>query len=234
MGEPDTPEPEPEHGAPLLQDAPTRFPRHTLEFERAWFFSDAVFAIALTLLVVGIAVPTVQDTADSSEMWDALTGLRHEFISFFVGFAVIARYWLAHHRIVSMLDAVDAPLMALNLVYLAFIAFLPFPTALVGRFEENLVAFAFLALVLAILSFLETALFIVAVRRHCVRFVITREVAQHGLVASLLPVAVFLVSVPVAFATSSTVGLIFWFVVYPLEALVDRLWPVRQDPWPQG
>jgi uncharacterized membrane protein len=179
-------------------------------------------------------VPTVGDVADSSEMWHALTGLQHEFISFFVGFAVIGRYWLAHHRIVSVLDAVDPPLLTVNLVYLAFIAFVPFPTALVGRYEENLVAFAFYALVLAILSFLETALFIVAGRRHLVRFVITSQMARHGLVASLLPVAVFLVSIPVALVTSSTVGLVFWFTVYPLELLLDRLWPVERDAWPRG
>jgi uncharacterized membrane protein len=225
--------PDPQNG-PLLQDAPSRFPRQTLEFERVWSFSDAVFAIALTLLVVGIAVPAVSDVADASEMWDALTGLQHEFISFFVGFAVIGRYWLAHHRIVSLLGAVDYPLMTVNLVYLAFIAFVPFPTALVGRYEENLVAFAFYAFILAILSFLETVLFIVAGRRHLIPFVITREVARHGLVASMLPVAVFLVSIPLALVTSSTIGLLFWFAVYPLEALLDRLWPVAKDAWPQG
>ena len=231
MTEPPTPDRE--DGAQLLQDAPTRFPRQTLEFERAWFFSDAVFAIALTLLVVGIAVPTVRQVADSSEMWDALTGLQHEFISFFVGFAVLGRYWLAHHRFVAALDAVDQPLMTVNLVYLAFIAFAPFPTALVGRYEENLVSFAFFALVLAILSFLETVLFLVAGRRHLLRFVVTRDVAEHGLVSSFLPVAVFLVSIPVALLTTSTIGLLFWFTVYPLEALLDRLWPVRRDVSPQ-
>jgi uncharacterized membrane protein len=92
-----------------------------------------VFAIALTLLVVGIAVPTVEEARSAQAMWEVLWDLRQEFASFFIGFAVIGRYWIAHHRFVGVLAAVDSRLMIANLGYLAFIAFLPFPTALVGR-----------------------------------------------------------------------------------------------------
>jgi hypothetical protein len=140
-----------ERTALILRDAHGPYARRgmALEFDRFAFFSDAVYAIALTLLVVGIAVPTVENTHSSREMWDLLVDLRAEFVSFFVGFAVIGRYWLAHHRFVAVLAAVDTRLMALNLVYLAFIAFLPFPTALVGRYEQNAVAFAFFAGILS-------------------------------------------------------------------------------------
>ncbi|HEY7733105.1 MAG TPA: TMEM175 family protein [Gaiellaceae bacterium] len=218
----------------LLGGLGQRYARGTLEFERFAFFSDAVYAIALTLLVVGIAVPTVGDVRDAGEMWDTLLDLKHEFISFFVGFAVIGRYWLAHHRIVAVLSAVDAPLMTVNLVYLAFIAFLPFPTALVGRYEQNLVAFGFYALTLAVISFLETLLFVVAARRRLIPFTVPRDVARFGLVASTLPVAVFLLSIPLALATNSTVGLLSWILIWPLEALLDRYKPVSSDILPRA
>jgi uncharacterized membrane protein len=234
---------EPKPSAPSVEDQPTAtllgpfsqpFARGTLEFERFAFFSDAVFAIALTLLVVGIAVPTVSDVGDAGEMWDTLLDLRHEFISFFVGFAVIGRYWLAHHRSVAVLSAVDARLMSVNLVYLACIAFLPFPTALVGRYEQNLVAFGFYALTLAVISFLETVLFVVAARRRLMPFVVPRDVARFGLVASTLPVAVFVLSVPLAMATNSTVGLLSWILIWPLEVLLDRFKPASADIVPQA
>jgi uncharacterized membrane protein len=208
----------------FIPDLRAPYERGTLEFERMAFFSDAVFAIALTLLVVGIAVPTVSDASDSDEMWNVLWNLRQEFVSFFVGFAVLGRYWLAHHRFVSVLAAVDGRLLAWNLVYLALIAFAPFPTALVGKYEENLVAFGFYAVTLALLSFLETVSVFVARGRGLLRFVIPPAVARHGLVASLVPVAVFLLSVPIAFATNSTIALICWISIWPLEALVDRIW----------
>lgn len=199
--------------------------RGTLEFDRFAYFSDAVFAIALTLLVVGIAVPTVRDTADAGEMWDVLVGLRSEFVSFFIGFAVLGRYWLAHHRLVGFLHAVDQQLLTLNLVYLALIAFAPFPTALVGRYEENVVAFAFYAVTLAFLSFLETALVVAAVRHDLLRYRVSRASFRHGLVASTIPVVVFLASIPLALVTNSTIALLSWIVIWPLEVFVDRRWP---------
>jgi uncharacterized membrane protein len=208
-------------------NAPTQ--RGSLEFDRFAYFSDAVFAIALTLLVVGIAVPTVRDTADASEMWDVLLGLRSEFVSFFVGFAVLGRYWLAHHRMVGFLQAVDQRLLTLNLVYLALIAFAPFPTALVGRYEQNIVAFAFYAVTLALLSFLETALVVAAVRHGLLRYRVTPAAYRHGLVASTIPVAVFLLSIPIALVTNSTIALLSWIVIWPLEVFVDRRWPESHE-----
>ena len=65
----------------------------SLEFDRVAFFSDAVFAIAMTLLVVGIGIPEVRE----SELGDALRGKDSEILSFFISFFVIGFYWLGHH-----------------------------------------------------------------------------------------------------------------------------------------
>jgi uncharacterized membrane protein len=215
----------PQRGSPLLADVTGRYTRPSLEFDRFAFFSDAVYAIAMTLLVVGIAVPAVNDSGDSGEMWDLLVGLRHEFVSFFVGFAVLRRYWLAHHRFVALLAGVNARLMVVNLAYLSIVAFLPFPTALVGRYEENVVAFAFYALVLAIVSGLETLLAGVALRDGLLAFTMTASVARYGFAASMLPVAVFVLSIPLALVAGSTVALLSWLLIWPLEVGLDRLRP---------
>ncbi len=105
-------------------------------------FSDGVFAIAMTLLVVGIVVPVDVSPSDSvHELAKALDHLVPNFISFFIGFAVIGRYWAAHYEFVGLLARIDTRLIASNLVYLAFIAFLPFPTALLGTlFDQSLEA----------------------------------------------------------------------------------------------
>lgn len=222
-----------ERASLILRDEERPYARHgmALEFERFAFFSDAVYAIALTLLVVGIAVPTVEDIRSSRQMWDVLWDLRQEFATFFVAFAVIGRYWLAHHRFVAVLGAVDARLMALNLVYLAFIAFLPFPIALVGRYEQNVVAFAFFTVLLACVSGLETWLFAMAQRRGLLVVTVPREVYRFGLAASTLPVVVFLLSIPLAAATNSTIALLSWIVIWPLELLLDRLAPKHSEVW---
>jgi uncharacterized membrane protein len=220
----------------LLQGAQAPYARSdtALEFDRFAFFSDAVYAIALTLLVIGIAVPTVEDVGSSRQMWEILFDQRQEFITFFVGFAVIGRYWLAHHRFVAVLRAVDTRLMTVNLVYLAVVAFLPFPTALVGRYEENLVAFTFFALILSCVSALETVLFVTAGRRGLLVVRVPRDVYYFGLVTSTLPVVVFLLSIPVAAAVNSTVGLLSWILIWPLELMLDRFAPKHSEVWPQA
>ena len=109
----------------------------------------------------------------------------------------------------------------------------PDPDAMAGvpvGFQTHiLVAFALFAVVLAIVSFLETMLFVVAERQGLLRIDVSPGERRRGLVASLLPVAVFVASIPLAAATNSTIGLLSWISIWPLEALLDRLWPGGAD-----
>jgi TMEM175 potassium channel family protein len=197
-----------------------------LEFDRALLFTDAVYAIAMTLLVVGIAVPTVSGDSDSPRaMLDALNEKTSEFISFFVAFWIIGRYWLAHHEFVAQLRSVDRMLISINLVYLAFVAFLPFPTALIGRYEENPISLVLFAGTLAIVSLLEVLLFQYAWRRGHTKRVIPKEVARWGTAAASVPVLIFLISMPIAFLLSPTAALVSWLLFIPVMVVVDRLRP---------
>ncbi|MFA5883636.1 MAG: TMEM175 family protein [Acidimicrobiia bacterium] len=189
---------------------------HGLEFDRVAFFSDAVFAIAMTLLVVGIGIPTVSD----GELGDALRDKQPEIISFFISFVVIGNYWLGHHRFFSRLRAVSARLMTLNLVYLAAIAFVPFPTALAGKYTEEPVSIVMYAITLSVASGLEAVMFVVAHREGLFRTAIPRDVVRFTVVATVIPVVVFLGSIPVAFV-STTTALYTWLLIFPLEYLVD-------------
>ena len=105
------------------------YDRDSAEFSRTLAFTDGLFAIAMTLLVVDLSVPVIRDTDSVLQLANALSDDKETFVSFFISFAVIGRYWLAHHAYISGLARIDRGLIALNLVYLAFIAFLPFPTA---------------------------------------------------------------------------------------------------------
>ena len=98
--------------------SPERPPRGRLferggeEFARVLAFSDGMFAIAMTLLVVGIAVPTLDVADSSSELADALNDLSDAIVSFFISFAVIGRYWVAHHQLFSLLRGFDPGLIS--------------------------------------------------------------------------------------------------------------------------
>ncbi|HXZ74928.1 MAG TPA: TMEM175 family protein, partial [Streptosporangiaceae bacterium] len=96
-----------------------------LEYDRVLFFSDAVFAIAITLLVVDIRVPDVVVNA-GQEIKDS----NGRILSFAISFLVIGLFWMAHHRLFRYITALDRSLMFLNLLFLGTIAFLPYPTAL--------------------------------------------------------------------------------------------------------
>ena len=140
--------------------APRRtYDRDGVEFGRTVAFTDGLFAIAMTLLVVSLAVPTLSDSSSVSELADKLNDDSATFISFAISFAVIGRYWLAHHAFFSALARLDRRIITLNLVYLAFIAFLPFPTALLGQYFENPLSIVIYAINVAIVSGMEVVLF---------------------------------------------------------------------------
>jgi uncharacterized membrane protein len=199
--------------------------RGTAEFNRVVGFSDAIFAIAMTLLVLQIDVSGVpEDGGSAREMLDALADAIPEIASFAVSFYVIGRYWLAHHWFFSRLERVDRRLLSQNLVYLGFIAFLPFPTALIGEYEQNTVAFVVFAVSMAVVSSMELVL-----AHHAYSSGLMRAGTPPGAwaatrIASLFPVAVFFVSIPIAFA-NTTVALLSWLVLAPVGYLINVRMP---------
>ena len=204
------------------------YSRDTVEFSRVLAFSDGLFAIAMTLLVVGITVPDIPDTESVSELADELNDLSGSFISFFISFAVIGRYWVAHHQFFSQLKQMDTGLIGLNLVYLAFIAFLPFPTALLGSFFDNPLAFTIYAVAVAVVSGMEVVLFRHAHRRGLLRRQMPDEVYRWGVLMSLSPVVFFCASVPLAFI-STELAVVLWFGSVPFQIVANRWKPARAD-----
>lgn len=216
----------------VRSEPPSRrcFARGTDEFTRVLAFSDAVFAIAMTLLVVGIGIPGLEDTDSVGELADKLNADVGSFVSFFISFAVIGRYWVAHHGFIAQLRAIDRPIIGLNLVYLAFIAFLPFPTGLLGNFFENPLSVAIYAVNVAAVSGMEVVLFRHARRGGLLERELPEDVYRWGIVLSTSPVVFFLASIPVAFA-STTVAVLLWFGVLPLQLVTRRFQPEGIDDY---
>jgi TMEM175 potassium channel family protein len=209
--------------------APTRtYDRHSVEFGRALTFSDGLFAIAMTLLIVSIAVPNIPNGSSVHDLADALNDDSAKFISFFISFAVIGRYWLAHHALFSALARMDGGMIAWNLVYLAFVAFLPFPTALLGEYFENPLSVVIYAVNVGVVSGMEVVLFAHAQRHGLLERVLPPDVYRFGAIMSLSPVAFFLLSIPLAFA-STTLAVCSWFLVIPFGLLADRWKPEGAD-----
>jgi uncharacterized membrane protein len=204
------------------------YDRDSVEFARTVTFTDGLFAIAMTLLVVSLAVPTLSDESSVSELANKLNDDSSTFVSFAISFAVIGRYWVAHHTYFSALARVDRSLIALNLLYLAFIAFLPFPTALLGAYFSNPLSIVIYAVNVAIVSGMEVVLFSYAQRHDLLERKLPRDVFRYGVAMSLAPVLFFLLSIPVAFV-STTLAACCWLLGLPFAAIAQRWKPEGAD-----
>jgi uncharacterized membrane protein len=96
-------------------------------------FSDGVFAIAITLLVLELAVPD----AAANDLLGAILAQWPSYLAYVTSFLTIGVFWLQHSAVTSALRAADATLYRINLLVLLLASFLPFPTKLVGQFVDD-------------------------------------------------------------------------------------------------
>jgi uncharacterized membrane protein len=185
-------------------------------FDRVVAFSDGVFAIAITLLVLSLSVP---DDLPADEIDEYLFEHWGQVFAYFLSFAVIGRFWLSHHRHFDLLDRSDRRLLSMNLVYLAFVCLIPFPTAVLGDFDLTSTSVALYAIVVGMASAMHYAM-----ARYTLRELVrpSRRGDLARLADGLWPTPViFFASIPVGFI-SPEAGAIFW-IVLSIDGLRDRL-----------
>jgi uncharacterized membrane protein len=105
------------------------------ETARIEAFSDGVFAIAITLLVLDLKVP--RDATDGSHLLRALLAQWPTYLAFLTSFATIGIMWINHHRLFTLIRRSDHTLLLLNSLLLLGITFVPFPTALVAAYVQR-------------------------------------------------------------------------------------------------
>src|SRR5436190_2167462 len=116
----------------VQSDRVVRIVEATMSKDRVEAFSDGVFAIILTLLVLELRVPTIADHSSLSQYAAAMKPLIPKFISFVLTFMMISTHWVSHHYFFRYLSHVTIELAWLNNLFLLWLCFLPFPTAMWG------------------------------------------------------------------------------------------------------
>ena len=117
--------------------ARTAFEERYHRNERVAAFSDGVFAIVVTLLVLELRVPPLHDAADPRELLAAISAMRGELFSFVLSFLFTVNLWVSHNLFFRVLERIDTTLLWINNLFLLLVCIVPFPTAVIGAYPEN-------------------------------------------------------------------------------------------------
>ncbi len=178
--------------------------------------SDGVFAIAMTLLVIEVHVPHIQDGGYSwIAMWNALSSLMPMIASYVISFTVLAMYWTSHHAMFHFFTKnVNRAMLQMNMLYLMFLAFIPFSTELLGTYPTNIVAVWVYAVNIILMGSTAFVMFLYAQR--------SKEIEMHDLEHRTMTQAKIRILLTPSFAL---LAMIVAFVSIPL-AFILFIFPV--------
>lgn len=125
---------------------------HIFNKNRVEAFSDGIFAIIITLLVLEIKVPHIENHDSAADLFLSLKLLLPKFVSWLVSFFTVAVIWVNHHRIFKQIGRLNNGIFWWNAVLLLWTSFIPFPTAVLGDYPNNTVSFVLYGLVMALMA----------------------------------------------------------------------------------
>lgn len=168
---------------------------YTPKTTRIEAFSDGVFAIVVTLLVLEIKVPHFEQGATTAEMTRELLHLLPKFIGFVLSFVIVAIFWVNHHQLFHSLERSDRKLLWLNNLLLLWMSFIPFPTALLGEYPLQPVSVFVYGAVLLLASVSFNLMLRHAVKSGLFEESISQEVLAKSIRRGMIGPLVYLVSV---------------------------------------
>lgn len=179
-----------------------------IEFSRIVAFSDGVFAIAITLLVLSLHIP---EHLKGESLGHALWEQRQDLVAYAISFAVIGRFWVIHHRFFADVTGFDGRLLALNILYLAWIVLIPFSSEVLGDHGGDTDAVVLYAVNLAVVAVLGWALAYDAHRAGLTKIEPQQE--REFRVRAFFVAIVFLASIPIALVSPGMAPL-FWLILF--------------------
>lgn len=186
---------------------------------RVLALSDGVFAIAGTLLVLDLRLPT---NLGDAQLHTALANLVPEFRAYAISYALIGLFWFGHHAQFRRIKRLSTPIVVLNLVLLAMITLIPFSTQLLSQYGDDGLAVSIYAANMAAVLILEAAIGAVTLRRGDAT---AGGRSDDMVVRPLISGLVFLVSVPIGLLTTAAVAQLSWLSMPVLGAIRRRVRP---------
>ena len=200
-----------------------RLAQGQLRLNRIEAFSDGVFAIVVTLLVLELKVPELHDHGSVGELGQQLVELAPKFLSWLISFIIVCKFWLNHHHVLGLARYANYAMVWLNSIFLMSQSFIPFPTAMMGEYASNPLAVTAFGVVMAV----NTLLFI-ALHAYILRNLIQPDLAQaqdpHIIRKSFVGVFSYLIG-----AAAAWLGVYLSFLIYLLTPLFFIVPPTRRD-----
>ena len=207
-----------------MTEATQRTPEPVRDRGRVVNFSDGVFAIVITLLILTIEVPDILPASAARELPSRLLALTPNLLNYVISFLVVAVYWQAHHRVLGPIRSHDRTLLWLNFLFLMAISFLPFPTSLLGEYREQLPVVNYAINVsLASLLLVLTSWYATNGRRLTDPHVHEGPLRRQHIQGLAVPV-VFLLSNAVSFFNVNA-AMYSWLLLLVANPLIRRVWP---------
>ncbi|HZX02441.1 TMEM175 family protein [Kribbella sp.] len=198
--------------------------------DRLVLFTDAVVAIAITLLVLPLVDLVPEVKSHGGDAVSVISEHRQELFTFLLSFVVIANFWLGHHRVFEHVRAYTPAIMRLNLLWLLTIVVLPFPTEIVGAFpSDRFTAGVYTGTILA-LSITQSAITLL-VRGHQELENPDDPVGKRELIGSLLLTGL----TAVAFLLASFVPGVNFYAMFllVLAPITMRVWRAMRPEQPR-
>lgn len=195
-----------------------------LGFERLVFFSDAVMAIAITLMALEIRLPEREPDVTAMQVAIALKALTPHIAVYILSFLVIGSYWLLHHRLFRLILRYDIRLIWFNLIFLMFVAFVPVATNALGNYPDFPVISALYAVSLALVGLAEWVVWLYASRMGYVRHMDASRMSMYVHMRILVPPLTFLLSLLLLpFGTTTTQ--LSWAAMIPIFVILRFIFP---------
>ena len=199
-----------------------------IDEERVINFSDAVFAFAATLLVLKIDLPNLTASElSSARLTQELINLWPSYMANIISFLIIAYYWLTHHAIFSLVKKLDTGIIWINVIFLIFLSFLPFPVDLFGEYSNSDIIIAFYCFSLSLVGFLLATIWFYALKKKLVTQNLSRREINYYSSRFLLTPTIFALSVPISFI-DPMLSKICWIFVLIGIFIINRSFKLKK------
>ena len=191
-------------------------------------FSDAVFAFAATLLVLKIDLPTIAPGNFSNDFVHALTSLWPQYLANIISFLVIGYYWLNHHAIFGLVKTYNSTIVWINIIFLIFLSFLPFPVDLYGDYFTTPIVVVFYSASLALVGYILALIWWYASASHrLINPELSNKSINYYLVRILVAPVVFTLSIPLVYIHPA-IAQISWLFILVATIAVNRAFKMKK------